>query len=170
MPSSVVGTCTTAIPRWYTAAANPATSVTTPPPTATTQSARVRPQRLHAAHRSSTVARVLASSPEPIGKTSWSTPGSTGKPMPGWVTTATRCTPPRQELREQAGDPVADDDVVAPVAELDPNRRRHAASRAATRSATRWAMARFGDEPHSWNDATSRTSSATSRYQASRSA
>ena len=45
MPRSVVGTCTTGTPRWYAAAANPATSVTSPPPTATTTSARVRPQR-----------------------------------------------------------------------------------------------------------------------------
>src|SRR5512146_372580 len=38
MPSSVVGTCTTATPRSQLAAAKPARSVTAPPPTLTTQS------------------------------------------------------------------------------------------------------------------------------------
>ena len=59
MPSSVVGTWTTAIPRWYTAAANPPTSVTIPPPTATTASVRVRPIRAKWLQRASTVARRL---------------------------------------------------------------------------------------------------------------
>ena len=68
MPSSVVGTCTTGTPRWYAAAANPATSVTSPPPTATTTSARVSPQDAHARHSASTVASVLAASPSAISK------------------------------------------------------------------------------------------------------
>src|SRR5205085_11707087 len=44
-PSKVVGTATHRTPRWYTAAAKPAVSVTTPPPTATTTSPRLSPHR-----------------------------------------------------------------------------------------------------------------------------
>ena len=48
------------MPRWYTAAANPPTSVTSPPPTATTQSARVSPHCVNSLHSSSTVASDFA--------------------------------------------------------------------------------------------------------------
>ena len=89
-PSRVVGTCTTSTPRWYTAAANPATSVTIPPPTATTASWRVIPHWDQARHSSSTAASVLVSSPRPIRKVRCSTPGSTATSMPAWLTTATR--------------------------------------------------------------------------------
>ena len=42
--SSVVGTCTQSTPRIQQAAANPARSPTTPPPSATTQASRVAPR------------------------------------------------------------------------------------------------------------------------------
>ena len=49
IPSSVVATCTTGTPRWYDAAAKPATSVTMPPPTpnddvVTGQAERAKPR------------------------------------------------------------------------------------------------------------------------------
>src|SRR6266568_527854 len=87
-PNSVVATATQRTPRWYTAAANPAVSVTTPPPTATTTSPRVRPQRENCRHRSSTVSRSLPASPSPIRNILCSTPASTWTPMPSCVTTA----------------------------------------------------------------------------------
>ena len=70
MPSSVVGTCTTATPRWYTAAAKPATSVTMPPPTPMTTSARVRPIAANPRVSDSMVASDFASSLSPITNTS----------------------------------------------------------------------------------------------------
>ena len=79
-PSRVVGTWTTATPRWYTAAAKPAVSVTTPPPTATTTSDRLRPQRAHPRQSSSTDSRVLASSPGSRKKLRCSMPGVHGDP------------------------------------------------------------------------------------------
>ena len=74
-------------------AANPAVSVTTPPPTATTTSPLVSPHRENWRQRSSTVSRSLAGSPSPMVNTRWSTPASTSTPTPSWVTMAAREAP-----------------------------------------------------------------------------
>ncbi len=78
------------MPRWYTAAAKPATSVTMPPPTATTTSLRVRPHRAQARHRSSTVTSVLWTSPSPITKSAGRSRSRRLTPIRSWVTTAAR--------------------------------------------------------------------------------
>ena len=62
MARSVVGTCTQAMPRMYVAAANPATSPTTPPPTATTAPARSIPSASMRSQRSPSVSSVFMSS------------------------------------------------------------------------------------------------------------
>jgi hypothetical protein len=66
MPSNVVETCTTGVPRCHTDAAKPATSVTMPPPTPTTTSWLVRPWRANPRQSVSTVASDFAASPLPI--------------------------------------------------------------------------------------------------------
>src|SRR5581483_6024677 len=99
---NVVGTCTTSTPRWYTAAANPAVSPTTPPPSATTASARSRPDDAKWRHSVSTVVSDFSSSPSPIVTVSHATPtppraSATVSPYnaatAGCVTTTTRRRP-----------------------------------------------------------------------------
>ncbi len=65
-PNSVVATFMYGVPRWYDAAANPATSVTMPPPTAMTTSERESPACANRRQRPSTVSRVLFASPSPM--------------------------------------------------------------------------------------------------------
>ena len=64
-----------AVPRWKLAAANPATSVTIPPPTAMTTSAGDRPEAAKRRASISTVASVLDSSPSGTRQTSKGSPG-----------------------------------------------------------------------------------------------
>ena len=92
MPSSVVATWTTGTPRCHVAAANPATSVTMPPPTADRRrrggSGRCgRTPR----HSGSIVASDLCASPSPISIALGGQPaGRLEHGMPAWVTTAAR--------------------------------------------------------------------------------
>ena len=72
------------------AAANPATSVTIPPPTAITTSLRVSPMPANPRASDSTVDSVLWASPAPISNRCDGNPGSTVKGMPAWVTIAAR--------------------------------------------------------------------------------
>ena len=69
MPSTVVGRLTSGTPRSQVAAANPATSVVAPPPTATTGSARRVGIAASRSYRPATTSRRLASSP--AGTSSW---------------------------------------------------------------------------------------------------
>ncbi len=124
---SDVATFTYAVPRWYVAAANPATSVTRPPPTATTTSLRASPERAKDRQRSSTVARRFPVSPSGMVTTSNGSPGSrsSSQPasaMPAWVTTRRptgRAQPVGQDPRQPVAHPGADRHLVAPVTELD---------------------------------------------------
>ncbi len=80
------------------AAANPATSVTMPPPTAITTSARDRPEAAKRRASDSTVASVLASSPSAMVQTSKGRPGSRPTSQPAsliasWVTTTAILAP-----------------------------------------------------------------------------
>ena len=137
MASSVVGTCTTSTPRWYTAAAKPAVSPTTPPPSATTASSRSSPHCANCRHRSSTVARVLWSSPSPMKNVSCATPRrARARPrvvsthpfgISACVTTATRRRPASTVARSPIAAP-PDHDVVAARAEIDADANGHAAA------------------------------------------
>ncbi len=71
----------------------PPTSVTMPPPTATTQSALLNPARAIAEHNSPIVSSVLWDSPSPMMKVSFGIPGSISIPMLRWVTIAARRVP-----------------------------------------------------------------------------
>ena len=73
--SSVVGTWTQGIPRKRVAATNPATSPTTPPPTAMTLESRPYPRSISRSCRSATVSRVLNRSPAGNSK-HWASPPS----------------------------------------------------------------------------------------------
>ena len=164
MPRSVVGTCTTGTPRWYAAAANPATSVTSPPPTATTTSARVSPQDAHARHSASTAASVLFASPSAISKRRCSRPGSIASSMSAWVTMAARVAPDGRTPASSVADPGTDEHRVGAAAEGDLD-RGHAvtwASWATTRSAMCSASACFGFSSRAWNGSTLTVMSATS--------
>jgi len=68
---SVVGSCTSPIPRMYSAAARPAMSPVTPPPRANTVSVRVRRSRARKFKSSVKVAAFLLASP--AGKTNLTT-------------------------------------------------------------------------------------------------
>ena len=91
----------TGTPRCHTAAANPATSVTIPPPTATTTSWRVTPAVASARVMCSMVVSDFAASPSPISiRVTVRPPSPSGvrasavpSGMPACVTTATRRAP-----------------------------------------------------------------------------
>ena len=146
IPSSVVGTWTTAIPRSQVAATKPARSVVAPPPTATTASLRVKPRRPSRDHRSAATSAVLAASPSGTGARTTSKPAasrscSTGGSQVGECTGVDQQHPPHvvaEQGRQLRGDARADDHVVGPVApDLDPRRRPgHDVIAATTSSAT----------------------------------
>ena len=116
--SSDVATCTTATPRCHTAAANPATSVTSPPPTATTTSSRVSPTPANARARCSTVTSDLlvltGADVDPHEVCGLPSKALTASPngIVAWVTTATRCAPWREQIGKAGDRPGADVDVV----------------------------------------------------------
>ena len=147
------------------AAANPATSVTSPPPTATTTSARVRPHAAHARHRSSTVAerlgRLAVADLEgavlAAGVDGEADAGLGDDRGPGRAGRAGRsASSPR--------DAGADEHGVAAVAEgdLDGDHAVTCASWASTSSAIRSAMRPLRLLLGAWNGSTSTVMSATS--------
>ena len=120
--SSVVGTFTYAMPRRKTDAAKPATSLTTPPPSATTASRRDNPKRAKSRHSCSTTASVFAPSPSSTMKVSEGTPGSTSTSTFSWVTMATRSTPAGRTSASMPPHPRPDEDVVGTRPETDGHR------------------------------------------------
>ena len=96
MPTNVVETCTTRMPRCHDAAAKPAMSVTIPPPTPTTKSLRVSPAAANSSANRSIVAKVLCASPSPTTCRDTATAagrcGATSNGRCACVTIATRRT------------------------------------------------------------------------------
>ncbi|SKU03972.1 Uncharacterised protein [Mycobacteroides abscessus subsp. abscessus] len=101
MASSVVGTCTTLIPRSHVAAANPAVSVAAPPPRLTTASLRPIPMRPNTSQMKPRTAKSLPASASGISTRCASMPlsarvlriSSAVSARVGWCRIATLASP-----------------------------------------------------------------------------